>query len=438
MNSKAVVESIRERVAAVTAGDAFVSWLASEKGLAEGDLVALNNSFVYRDGVKTVKNAAYPCLRIDQSGVLDASAVWIGEPPSFNADFKRFSENGSLPKVHELRSAVDREVAGLGRLIFLLVGAIDDTVITEVEVGNGLIKTLRYDPAATAAADIGPDGVVTVNRLQDPEGVWAAMEANAIAAGVVAESLPEGLEAPFADAFERLQAEASSVLRLTDGALGSLDGTILGRLTGGIEQQLSEYESAIQRCGDDGSADPSAFADVLRIAYNFAGEARKLIELVVSVCDLKPVLLWCTIDAHLELAEAFRALPWTKSKKKPSLDRYVEMVSRARNRAFHDLTPFDRSLEVDVGGISLQTKRLLLFGPYQPRGSGSVFEYEDQELVEVLMRFSRAPETSLPMAFWQRNARVMKELVRLLRAVGEALILLQAAAGRTAARRSRP
>lgn len=425
MSSKAILKSIRESVAAVAASDAFVGWLASEKGLAESDLVALNNSFVYRDGVKTVKNAAYPCLRISPSGALDAAAVWIGEPPSFNADFKRFSSKGNIPPVRELRSAVDLEVAGLGRLIFLLVGAIDDTVITEVDLGSDLIKKLKYDPTATATVSIDTDGVVTVTRLQDSEGIWSELEARAIADKVVEGSLPDALEAPFADAFERLQAEARSFLRLTDGAIGSLDGTILGRLTGGIGQQLSEYESAIQRCGDDGSADPSAFADVLRIAYNFAGEARKLIELVVSVCDLKPVLLWCTIDAHLELAEAFRALPWTKSKKKPSLDRYVEMVSRARNRAFHDLTPFDRSLEVDVGGISLQTKRLLLFGPYQPRGSGSVFEYEDQELVEVLMRFSRAPETSLPMAFWQRNARVMKELVRLLRAVGEALILLQ-------------
>lgn len=430
MSSKAILESIQERVAAVTAGDAFISWLASEKGLAEGDVVALNNSFVYRDGVKTIKNSAYPCLRIGPSGALDAAAVWIGGPASFNADFKRFSGKGSLPQVRELRSAVDQEVAGLGRLIFLLVGAIDDTVTTEVEVGNGLVKKLRYDPTTTAAVGIDSDGVVTVNGLQDPEGVWTAMQASAIAGKVVEDSLPDGLEAPFADAFERLQAKAHSLLRLTDGAaLGSLDGTILGRLTGGIEQQLSEYESAIQRCGDDGSSDPSAFADVLRIAYNFAGEARKLIELVVSVCDLKPVLLWCTIDAHLDLAEAFRTLPWTKSRKKPSLDRYMEMVSRARNRAFHDLTPFDRSLEVDVSGISLQTKRLLLFGPYQPRGTGSVFEYEDQELLEVLMRFSRAPEASLPMAFWQRNARVMRELVRLLRAVGEALILFQAAGG---------
>jgi hypothetical protein len=424
MSSTPIVESIREHVAAVTATDAFVSWLDAEKGLSEGDLVALNNSFVYRDGVKTVKNPAYPCLRIASTGVLDTSTVVIGEPSSFNADFKRFSAKGSLPQVHELDSAVDQEVAKLGRLVLLLVGAIDDTLTTEVEVRSGLIKMLRYDPTAQTDVDINAEGVVTLNRLHDPEAVWTGVQERAKAAGLVEDALPDGLEAPFADAFQRLQAEARSLLRLPNGVPDSLEGTVVERLTNGMNQQLNEYEAALERSGGDASTDTSAFADVLRIAYSFAGEARNLIDLIVSICDLKPVLLWCTLDAHFALAENFRALPWTKSKKKPSLDRYAEMIARARNRAFHDLIPFDRSLEVDVAGLSLQTKRLMLFGPYQPRGSG-ILEFEDQELLDVLMRFSRAPETSVPLAFWERNASVMRGVVELLQAVGEALMLLQ-------------
>ena len=79
------------------------------------------------------------------------------------------------------------------------------------------------------------------------------------------------------------------------------------------------------------------------ISYNFADGARALIGLVVGICDLKPLIFWLTIASQFELAERFGELPFALvGKAKPSLDRNRNVISGARNRAFHDLFSFGR------------------------------------------------------------------------------------------------
>lgn len=95
----------------------------------------------------------------------------------------------------------------------------------------------------------------------------------------------------------------------------------------------------------------------MRVAYNFSDDAIKVLELLVSVADLKAVLLWCTIKEHFDVAEAFRNLPWTKSRKKASLDRYREIIGGVRNRAFHNLLALDRTVEANLEGIQIAAKR---------------------------------------------------------------------------------
>jgi len=47
----------------------------------------------------------------------------------------------------------------------------------------------------------------------------------------------------------------------------------------------------------------------LAFAYNFASDATGYLNLIVSICDLRPLVLWGTIAEHLTLSEAFRGLP---------------------------------------------------------------------------------------------------------------------------------
>lgn len=90
------------------------------------------------------------------------------------------------------------------------------------------------------------------------------------------------------------------------------------------------------------------FNDLLRIAYNFAGDALLVIRLLVSVCDLKPIVRWCSVDEWFRLADAFRSLPWSKVKEKPSLDSYQQTINAARNSAFHRLLRVDSTLRVQL------------------------------------------------------------------------------------------
>lgn len=419
----------RDSVEALVSMDSFTSWLSSEPSVSGGDLIVFNNSFVYRDRVKTTKSTQYLCITASRPGAVDLKSVGVAMPPSFNVDFKRFpTKSQTIPDVHRLGEAVGEQVSRIGRFVFLLIGTVDDDVQCAVPLSHALFSQLRFAPMAASPADITEGDVVVTNNLHDPEGVWTELQQVAIAKGIVEDELPASLESRFADAFERLQQEAYSLVRLPTNEIRSGEKTLLGGLVQAIDRQVSAYEHSLERCGDDSRKDPLAFADVLRIAYNFASDAGKLIDLIVSVCDLKPILLWCTIKEHLDLAEAFRNLPWAKSKKKPSLDRYEETIARARNRAFHDLIPFDRSMEVDVSDISLRAKRLRIFSPYSMRKTANVLEYEDQELVELLIQFTRAPETAVSFAFWKRNADVMRALQRLLAGSSAALVALRRSA----------
>lgn len=113
-----------------------------------------------------------------------------------------------------------------------------------------------------------------------------------------------------------------------------------------------------------------------------------------------------------------------KSRKKPSLERYREIISGARNRAFHSLLALDRTVEANLEGVQVGAKRLTLFPPYGRRKSYIHFEYEDREMVQVLSELTRAPEATVPLEFWRKNEVVMERLEALLAATEQALWIL--------------
>src|SRR6185437_8009389 len=89
-----------------------------------------------------------------------------------------------------------------------------------------------------------------------------------------------------------------------------------------------------------------------------------LISLFMSVCDLKPLIFWCTVDRQWELYRAFAALPWSALGRKGKLEEYQSIISEARNSAFHHVLPFDATLEVDVSDLDVRAKKVRLFSPY--------------------------------------------------------------------------
>jgi hypothetical protein len=423
--SEAIEREVRGGVGSVLESSSFQTWLDSEE-LVAGDLIALNNSFVYRDTVKTRKHSDYLLLKVPGAKKLDKASLGLAPVSSFNVDFKVFSvKSRNLPAVKSLGVTVSEQVANLGTLVFVLIGEIDRNIECEAAIKHALLKEIRLRPMNRKDVAVGGDAV-EIRSFRDLESVWSALEQEAVEQGLVEGRLPQDLESPLADAYERLQAEAYAMVKIPTANIKSIDGSILGHLAATLKKQSKEYEGSVKKCGKDGRQDSEALNNVLRIAYNFTSDAKAFIELIVSICDLKPVLLWMTIDEHFQLAEAFRRMPWVKSKKKPSLSLYAETVAGARNHAFHDLLPFDRSLHVDVGNVSLKARRLQLFSSYS-RKKDNLLEYEDQEIVNLLTEFTRAPESSVAFSFWERNLEVMRATEALVGATARALMTLRRA-----------
>ncbi|MBX6765110.1 MAG: hypothetical protein IRY88_15745, partial [Rubrobacteraceae bacterium] len=304
----------------MTDASAFCKWFEEAK-TADGDVVVINNSFIYRKPlIKTSKNEQYLCLRVKQ-GEVASKDVCVCKPGDMDSDFKLFrAESANLPPLESLDEAVRTEVKRLGRLIFVLIGELQDLPAT-VPVNHNLVKKLRFEPSArknAALEDIG-DGnkEVVVRRLTDPESVWDAIKDELT--GQVGVDLAV-LEKAFAAAFEKLQDEARLELVLPSPTTRNTGESFIARLRKSVSEQRKLYEDALQKWKAGGGSADSHLREIMRIAYNFADDAIKVLQLLVSIADLKGVLLWCTIKEHFDVAEAFSNLPWTRSHKKPSLE----------------------------------------------------------------------------------------------------------------------
>lgn len=425
--SRSAVRDLIEKGAdAITKATAFSEWFSTEAPKGEG-LIAINNSFIYRDLVETSKNANYLCVSLQEGKIL-TQPLLVAKPRSFNPDFKFFkSTSKTKPETESLETALKSELEGLGQLLFVLIGQIED-VPWEVSIDHRYAGILKFDPSTKQTGTIASFGdgerCVLVNELLDPEAAWSEIQ---LAVQDELGDEVEGFQAAFAAAFDNLQQEARSRLHLPSVDSPNSQSSFLGRVRESVSKQRRLYEDALGEALRSKSADDHHLNEVLRIAYNFAEDAVKVLTLLVSVCDLKGVILWCTLHRHFELAEAFRALPWARIKGKASLGQYKKVVNGARNRAFHNLLGFDRTLVSDLTGVTIKARSLTLLPAYERRKSYTSFDYVDRELVEVLSELTLAPETAVSMEFWNRNADVMAKFEGLLEATEDALWTLNAA-----------
>lgn len=286
---------------------------------------------------------------------------------------------------------------------------------------EGPPNTLRFVPTNKDLVSID-NKTVEVNSVRHPEAIWSDLQERVQDQSLRKGALLPELKPKFAAAVDDLRDNIYSIIRIA--GTEEPTETLLQRIIYSVNSEIREYDDALGRCNGDPLVDARSFSDVLRIAYNFASDSRKLMNLLVSLCDLKPLLLWTTVDKHYHLADSFRRLPWAKTTRKAPLAQYSDMINGARNHAFHDLIRLDRSIEVDVSGVLLKARRLRLFSPHAKR-SGNALEYEDQELISVLTQFTRAPETPVSPEFWKRNSAVMHAFADLLTSTERALLLLR-------------
>ncbi|NLS77975.1 MAG: hypothetical protein GXY76_12010 [Chloroflexi bacterium] len=402
--------SVQELVMTAT----FSDWLESVRA-SDGDVIVINNSFVGRDkrSIRTTKNDQYLCLTV-RNGAADPTSVCVSRPGDQDSDFKLIkAKSGNMPGLEPLHSALQTEIDRIGRLVFVLIGEVRE-IPAAVQLNSRHAAELRFEPQASHAAAIGQNAAgqraIVINQLADPEIAWNGV------CGLIQQELSGDLssfQTAFGTAFNKLCEEAKLELVLPEADNAGSGSSFMSGIRAAVSAQCNQYCSVLQEApGEAGGAESRN--EAMRIAYNFADDALKVLQLLICVADLKAVLLWGTIKNHFEMAEAFRALPWAKSEKKPSLDQYRKMIGGARNRAFHNLLTFDRTIEADLVGVRINARRLTLLPAYSRNRSTIALDYEDREMVELLSELTRAEETPVPVEFWSKNATVMRAFEKLL------------------------
>jgi hypothetical protein len=425
-HEKRLAEVILSSVSHVTDTPAFKQSVLREKSLKEG-MAALNNSFLFREELGTQKNARYLCIPFGPAAELLLEKICIGQNLKFNDDFKFFSNKTKPGDLEGLYDSLPKAVSAFGKLPYILIGNIRDDVEVEVPFESGPFKRLVLSPSQTQTLTVKKE-TISIKDANDEEALWLDFELGAAEAYQAEGSLPIDLAAKFAKALDKLRAQAYAIVNLPTGGAESRKGNLLDSIVSVLISQIGEYEKSLSRCHGEPAKGPDDFNNILRISYNFSSDASKILQLLTSMCDLKPVLFWCTVAEWFELSHSFHRLPWSKSENKASLKAYRSVIGSARNRSFHNLFSFSKTLKVPLAGVPLGAIELTFFSEFSGRKNANHFEYEDQALVDAFVEFTRAGERFVPSSFWAQNLEVMKRTVDLLKSLGSALHFIALAA----------
>jgi len=400
-----VIDSIRRDVKQLLNHPTYQQWAAA-RSPHDGDVCLINNSFVYRD-VSTTKSEQYIAIRYGNDGEPE-STPYIVTGIRLNSDFKYIAaQSSNFPALITLQEAVQVEIAQLGSLAFLLIGYVEDTVAIEQPLSHSAFDRIVWDPTLPDIAQVNHP-VITVQDTYDEDAIWLEITTWFTKRG---ESIPDGLRESVGVALDKLQDKAVAKLSIPT-TTKTKQPSMTDNIVEVLKEQRGEYAKALSRLAKQRPGTQPALNDILRIAYNFAGDASMFLRLIVSVCDLKPIILWGTIAEHFKLSESFKCLPWTRSLNKPSLKNYISTISDARNSAFHNLFPFRKSLNAILPEAAFQHASLRIFSEHGKKKENQL-HYQDRELVEVLFEFTRARERRAPIRFWQQNLDVMDSAIEL-------------------------
>ena len=409
--------AIQTEVGKLTSHPQFTKWYLASKP-RDGDLVVVNNSFVFRD-MSTTKARYYLVLKVGPAGKLRKD-LFVAEGFRINSDFKLFSaKQPGLPALTPMHGAVAQQLKALGHVVFALIAQIENDLGAETSFPQAPYTRVALDPTQASPLSIN-GGIITVDDPSDEDLLWTHLEKAHKGADKPA---LDKLRSEFSAALDTLQSLATSRLTLPPKGKPPANG-VTDRILKVLQNHRAEYAAALNKSKGDPKVDKDAFNEVLRIAYNFAHEASTYLRLVVSICDLKPIVLWATIAEHYALSEVLRDLPWSRPGVKASLKNYIATVGDARNRVFHDIFPFRKALSMQLPAAAFQNSELVFFSEYAPRGSMNRLTFEDKALVDVLLEFTRARQRLVPAAFWSKNADAIDAMIALFKATNRTLKLL--------------
>jgi hypothetical protein len=383
----------------------------------------INSSFLSRDkrSVRTLQSTKRLVTRLAVNGKrIGAGAVSIADDRKITAHYRLLPPQ-DISSLVSLEDAVARELAAIGDLLFVLIGKVEGLRPWDQLVESESVKLLRLDPSLGTDFEKIDFNCYGVRKILPVEELLDSIGHDLRESGGLSSRDRQGV----AMAYEKLLDAATTLVTVPTGLTVRPKETILGQIVDSLRIQTNEYRSALQALRN-APEDRGAQNEVLRLAYNFSTDALPLISLFMSICDLKPLVFWCTVDKQWALRRAFGSLPWAALGRKESMEDYRNIVSGARNSAFHHLLPFEATLEIDLTQVDVRAETIRLFAPYgQKNGSG--VRLKDQALADLLGDFSRAKQRPVSIGFWQANLRLVEAASDLARGVLEALILFHEA-----------
>jgi hypothetical protein len=414
-----IVDRIKKSLRSLKSETVFINWFKNINAEVS-DIILINNTFVYRH-LKTIKNIQYLGFQLTQAKSSKGSPVVL-TGLKVNSDLKLIKSKAlGRYQVVPLETAVKNELKNLGELVFILIGYTDDTVKITESVNHKAISTITLDPTLANQVELRGNRLF-VKETFDEESIWQRI-IKTLKSKNMYDPTDENLRVAIGETLDKIEGQAVVLLHLPSKKISS-NNSVIDSMVDALKQQRKEYSSALKQCGGDSRKNPQAFNDILRIAYNFASDATTFIRLIVCICDLKAIILWASIGDHFRLSEAFKELPWYRSRNKPSLNNYHGTIADARNAAFHMLFPFRKTIKVRLSASSFQDITLKIFSEYRRRFKNELL-YHDKELVDVLMEFTRAGERRVAPRFWKQNLTVMDATIKMFKQTAEILKLLR-------------
>ncbi len=324
--------------------------------------LVINGSFLYRDkSVKTTQSSRRLLARLIATGKrVRSENIWIIDNESVRTHYKIIPRQDTAG-LTTLASGVAQELAGIGDLLFILLGTVKGLRPQTQQINSQNVKELRLIPSLTGAeVQRTGNGIYSLRKILPIEELFERIndDLEGQGAGLSAED-----RRVIGTAYDAMLDAATTEVSVPTGEVRHRSETVLGKILASLQDQATQYGTALtalQRAPDD----PRALNEVLRIAYNFSADVLPLISLFVSICDLKPLVFWCTVKEQWALHRAFASLPWAALGRKEKLEEYKSIVSQARSHAFHHVLPFDSTVEVDLSTLDVHAETIRLFVPF--------------------------------------------------------------------------
>ena len=351
---------------------------------------------------------------------IEENDCFIVTGPSLKNDYIEInSTDKKIVSRESLEDAINNELNDLGEIIFVLMGEVDKNITISKRISHGLINKITFSPMEGDAVTIVGKEII-LNSLDNEGYNWIIIEEQLESNPLFDTSKVNDLKQKFRKGFNEIKEDAFFKLIIPDEF--KVDETyFLESITKSIITESEKYNENLMALSTGTGDKHNYLNEILRISYNFVDDASKLIRLLVSVCDLKPIILWKTFTYHYKLNESIRVLPWTRQLTKPSLNKYIETIKKARNKTFHRLIPFSKAFEVKLPENSIKNVNLRFFSEYGSKRASNRLNYEDKELVDVLMEFTRTSEEIVSDDFWGKNMDVINDTINLLKKTASAI-----------------